>query len=310
MVNKLVAALTRYTDAHPGQNAIVTEVPGVLILRSDQKRRPRPVGFKPALCFIAQGAKAAVFGEKTVRYGAGHALVATVELPGVGWVAQASPEAPMLGIAIELDLTTLRSVYQDLEEPPAASSSPRQGVVVARVDGPLADCFMRLMRLLAMPRAVGVLYPGIMREICYWLLDGPHGGDIVQMTLATGHAEPIVRAIHALRDRFDTPVRIEELASIAHLSPSAFHRQFKELTSMTPLQYQKQFRLLEARRLMVSDSAGAESAAFRVGYASASQFSREYARMFGRPPRRDVESRLGILDGRAPSSRSPRIPDR
>ena len=196
----------------------------------------------------------------------------------------------MLGIAIELDLAMLRSVFRELEKPPAAGSTSRHGVVVTRVDGALADCFVRLVRLLAMPRAVGVLYPGIMREICYWLFAGPHGGDIARTTLATGNAEPIVRAIHALRDRFDKPVRIEQLASIAHLSQSAFHRQFKELTSMTPLQYQKQLRLLEARRLMVSDAAGAEAAAFRVGYASASQFSREYARMFGRPPRRDVES--------------------
>jgi AraC-like DNA-binding protein len=129
---------------------------------------------------------------------------------------------------------------------------------VTRVDGALADCFVRLVRLLAMPRAVRVLYPGIMREICYWLFEGLHGGDIAQTMLATGNAEPIVRAIHTLRDRFDQPVRIEQLASVAHLSASAFHRQFKELTSMTPLQYQKQLRLLEARRLMVSDSAGAE----------------------------------------------------
>src|SRR3984957_14551979 len=140
MVNELVATLVRYTDAHPGQSAVATTMPGVWILRADRRRRPKPVGFKPALCFIAQGAKAAVFGDQTVHYGAGHALVATLELPGVGWVAEASPEAPMLGIAIELDLAMLRSVYQDLEEPPAASSTARQGVVVTRVDGALADC--------------------------------------------------------------------------------------------------------------------------------------------------------------------------
>ncbi len=294
MENELVAALRRYTDAHPGQSSVATRMPGARILRADRSRRPRPVGFKPALCFIAQGAKAAAFGQTTVHYGAGHALVATLELPGVGWVAEASPEAPMLGIALELDLALLRRVYQEMEEPPRVGDGPRRGVVVARVDGPLLDCFLRMARLLAMPRAAGVLYPGILREVCYWLLDGPHGAEIAEMTLATGHAQRIVRAVHALRDRFDRSVRMEELASIARLSPSAFHRQFKELTSMTPLQYQKQLRLLEARRLMVSHAASAESAAFQVGYASASQFSREYVRMFGQPPRRDVDSLLGV----------------
>ena len=116
------------------------------------------------------------------------------------------------------------------------------------------------------------------------------------MTLASHRTQPIVRAIHALRDRFDKPVRTSELASIAHLSPSAFQRQFKELTSMTPLQYQKQLRLLEARRYMVAEAANAETAAFRVGYESASQFSREYARMFGQPPRRDVSAVLRATD--------------
>jgi transcriptional regulator GlxA family with amidase domain len=146
------------------------------------------------------------------------------------------------------------------------------------------------VRLLGTPRAVRVLYPAIMREICYWLLAGPHGGEIAK--LAAGRPEPIVRAIHTLRDRFDEHVRIEDLAALAHMSASAFHRRFKELTSMTPLQYQKQLRLLEARRLMVVERAGAETAAFKVGYESASQFSREYARMFGQPPRRDALAAL------------------
>jgi len=127
-------------------------------------------------------------------------------------------------------------------------------------------------------------------KICYWLLTGPHGGDVAKMTMANNHAQRVIKAIHVLRDRFAEPVRIEELASIAKMSPSAFHRQFRALTSMTPLQYQKRLRLLEARRLMVSSVANVETAAFQVGYESPSQFSREYSRMFGTPPRRVVAS--------------------
>jgi transcriptional regulator GlxA family with amidase domain len=128
-----------------------------------------------------------------------------------------------------------------------------------------------------------------MREICYWLLTGPHGGDIARLTLKSSPSQPLIRAVHDLRRRFREMVRIEELAAIARLSPSAFHRQFKALTLLAPLQYQKQLRLLEARRLMVSRAFKVEAAAFEVGYESPSQFSREYARMFGAPPKRDLQ---------------------
>jgi len=146
------------------------------------------------------------------------------------------------------------------------------------------------VRLLGTLQAIPVLYPAIMREICYWLLSGPHGGEVIDMTMAKSHTRHVISAIHSLRERFSEPIRIEELASVAHLSPSAFHRQFKAITSMTPLQYQKQLRLLEARRLMVAEEANVETAAFQVGYESPSQFSREYSRLFGLPPRRDVAS--------------------
>ena len=162
------------------------------------------------------------------------------------------------------------------------------GVFVTDFDGPMADGVRRAMRLLETPRAIPMLYPAIMREWCYWLLTGPRGGDIARIVLANGHDRRVITAIQALRARFAEPVRVEELARIARMSPSAFHRQFKALTSMTPLQYQKRLRLLEARNLMLADAATAETAAFRIGYESASQFSREYARMFGAPPRRDV----------------------
>jgi AraC-like DNA-binding protein len=293
MASELVQTLKRYSDAFPGQNPILTKIPGFGVLRADQKRRSKShFTFKPSLCLVAQGEKAAVLGERTVHYRAGQALFVGIEIPAAGWVVEASPKAPFLGVGIQLDPATLRDVYEQLDEPPSASANPRQSVFVTEFDGPLADSVVRAVRLLATPRAIRVLYPAIMREICYWLLTGPNAGSVAALTLPKRHGEPIIHAVNVLRDRFDKPVRIEELAAIAHLSPSAFHRQFKALTSLTPLQYQKQLRLLEARRLMVAEAASAETAAFKVGYESASQFSREYARMFGRPPRRDVESSL------------------
>jgi transcriptional regulator GlxA family with amidase domain len=181
----------------------------------------------------------------------------------------------------------MQSVAEGLDAPPRASGAPGRGVFVTDFQGPLADCALRLVRLLETPRAIATLYPGIMREICYWLLTGPHGGDIARLALRSSPAQPLIAALHDLRRRFREMVRVDDLAQVARMSPSAFHRQFKALTSLTPLQYQKQLRLLEARRLMVSRAVKVEAAAFAVGYESPSQFSREYARLFGAPPKRD-----------------------
>ncbi len=290
MLHELVEAVRRYTDAQVGESPSVTTIKGLTILRSDHEKRPKHLIFKPALCITVQGAKWATFGDQRLDYGAGQALVVSVEMPAFGTVAEASPSEPYLGVILELDFAVMREVMDELETPPEASSKVGRGVFVTDFDGPLEDCALRMVHLLDTPKAIPVLYPAIMREISYWLLTGPHGGDVVKMTLTNSHAQRVISAIHLLRDRFAEPVRIEELALVAQMSPSAFHRQFKAVTSMTPLQYQKQLRLLEARRLMVSDAINVETAAFQVGYESPSQFSREYSRMFARSPRRDVAS--------------------
>jgi AraC-like DNA-binding protein len=287
MLKQLVAAVRRYTDAQAGESPFVTAIEGVTILRSDHERRPDYRIHKPALCIVVQGAKWAAFGSRKIEYGAGQALVVSVEMPAFGRVAEASPSEPYLGVIIEFDPAVMREVAGGLDAPPSGKDLG-SGALVTDLNGQLIDCTLRTVRLLETPKAIPVLYPAIMREICYWLLTGPHGGEVMRMTLANSHAQRVVKAIHTLRDRFAEPIRIDELASIAKMSPSAFHRQFKAITAMTPLQYQKQLRLLEARRLIVAEAANVETAAFQVGYESPSQFSREYSRMFGAPPRRDV----------------------
>jgi AraC-like DNA-binding protein len=149
----------------------------------------------------------------------------------------------------------MREVAEGLDAPPGPDTNLGPGALVTDLNGQLTDSTLRTVRLLETPKAIPILYPAIMREICYWLLTGPHGGEVMRMTLANSHAQRVVTAIHTLRDRFAEPIRIDELASIARMSPSAFHRQFKAITDMTPLQYQKQLRLLEARRLIVTDAA-------------------------------------------------------
>ncbi len=293
MLDQLAEAVRRYTDLQVGESPFRTAVKGLTILRSDHEKRPNHLIFKPALCVVVQGAKWAIFGDKRLDYRAGQALVVSVEIPAFGTVAEASPSDPYLGLIIEFDLAVMREVLGELAAPPEARHSVTRGVFVTDFNGPLEGCALRMVRLLETPKAIPVLYPAIMREICYWLLTGPHGGDVVKMTLANSHEQRVIRAIHTLRDRFAEPVRIEDLASVAQLSSSAFHRQFKAITSMTPLQYQKQLRLLEAKRLMVSHAANVETAAFQVGYESPSQFSRDYSRMFGVSPRRDIASLIG-----------------
>ncbi len=290
MLDGLVEAVRRYTEAQSEASPFVTAVPGLTILRSDHEKRTNHLIYKPALCIVVQGAKWTTLGDRRFEYRAGQALVVTVEIPALGTVAAASPTEPYLGVIIELDLGLMREVMERMDTPPRVSGDVGRGVFVTNFDGPLADCALRMVRLLETPQAIPILYPVIMREICYWLLSGPHAGEVMKMTMANSHPRSVLSAIHALRDRFAEQIRVAELASAAHLSPSAFHRQFKSVTSMTPLQYQKQLRLLEARRLMVADEADVETAAFRVGYQSPSQFSREYSRMFGMSPRRDAAS--------------------
>jgi AraC-like DNA-binding protein len=290
MSDGLVEAVTRYTSAQAGGSPFATAIEGLTILRSNHEKRPSHMIFKPALCIVVQGAKWTTFGNKRFEYRAGQALVVSIEMPAFGRVTEASPNEPYLGVIIEFDLAMMRDVIEGLDTRPTASVDVGCGVFVTDFEGPLADCALRMVRLLDTPKAISMLYPAIMREICYWLLTGPHGGEVAKMTLANSHPQRVIRAIHILRDRFAEPIRVDELASIAQMSPSAFHRQFKALTSMTPLQYQKQLRLLEARRLMVSNPVNVETAAFEVGYESPSQFSREYSRMFGTAPRRDVAS--------------------
>jgi AraC-like DNA-binding protein len=290
MTDDLAHSVLRYTDQQSGKSPFATAIAGLTILRSDHPKPLSHMIIKPALCITLQGAKWTAFGERRFDYRAGQALVVGVEMPAVGQVMQASPDQPYLGLVIELDLGVMREVIESLDSAPIALESVRHGVFVSDFEGPLADCAARAVRLLETPQAIALLYPAVMREICYWLLTGPHGGEVAKMALGSDRTRRLVGAIHALRDRYADPVRVNELASIAQLSPSAFHRQFKALTAMTPVQYQKQLRLFEARRLLASGETNVENAAFQVGYESASQFSREYSRMFGASPRRDVAS--------------------
>lgn len=295
MPTALKDVIARNIDAaSSGDGFFATAIEGLMLTRSHSETIPHHVLYKPALCVVAQGAKQVMLGEETLRYEAMQALVVNVEMPLVGHVAQASSEMPYLGLILELDARLMREVLDRIENPPRPNDTQEPAAFVNDLRGPLAESVLRLVTLLDTPQAIPVLAPSVLREIYFWLLTGPNGGEICKFATADTHTERLSRAINLLRGDFTRPIRSGQLAAAAQMSSSSFHQHFKALTSMTPLQYQKQLRLLEARRLMLTDSMSATTAAYQVGYESPSQFSREYARMFGAPPHRDVESLRGL----------------
>ena len=293
-LDDLVLAMRRYTDARAATNPYPTAIEGFVILRSDQPRLPSYRLFRPALCIAVQGTKWATFGDCRYEYKAGQAMVVTVEMPSRGAVSEASPGEPFLGFVLVLDLAVLHELAEQMSstlngQPHVASTSPA-GVFVVDLSAEALDCLGRAMRMLDTPAAIPLLYPGLYRELLYWLLAGDGGGQLFLVVTASSREDRLIAAIHELKTRFAEPVKVDELAAIAGMSSATFHRQFKATTGMSPLHYQKELRLLAARRLLLSSTSNVETAATAVGYESASQFSREYARMFGRPPRRDVRA--------------------
>jgi AraC-like DNA-binding protein len=284
----LARALSQYIDAHGGGEGILaTPVDGLTFFRATDTISPSHTLYKPCLCVVAQGAKQVSFGKEVLHYDEQQCLIVSIDLPVVGRVTRASAAVPYLAMAVELDVQIMRAVMAELDNPPTPGDRVTSGMFVETLAEPLSDCFLRLVRMLEAPGAT-VLYPAIMREICFWLLTGKHGAEVCKLTLPGSHTLRIAEAINLLRDNFSRSIRVNELAQAAGMSASSFHEHFKALTSMTPLQYQKQLRLLEARRLILADGINVSSAAYQVGYESPSQFSREYSRMFGAAPKRDA----------------------
>lgn len=237
-----------------------------------------------AHCLVLQGAKEVMIGERRLRYDPASYFCASVDVPASGAIVEARPEQPYIGLSLGLDREALAALLPDV---PAKEDLSAASFGVSPVTPQLLDAWLRLVRLLDTPDDIPVLGPLLEREILYRLLQGPQGGVLRQIALADSRLARVRRAIACIRARFDQPLRIEELAELAGMSPASFHRHFKAATAMSPLQYQKTLRLQEARRRLIADPDAAR-AGYAVGYESASQFSREYARLFGAPPARDA----------------------
>ncbi len=287
--SKLLTALRReIAQAMPGDGYDFGRLPGVAFTRASTPQKAHQCFYQPMVALVLQGRKQSLIGGVALDYGPGEAATVALDLPGIYHITDASPDAPFLSISLRLD----RQIVADLlTQMPAASGKAAASsatVIQAAADASLLDAFLRLASLAKAPEDVAVMAPLLAREIHYRLLTGPMGDGLRRFCSNEAQTPQVVKSIVWLREHFREPIDIAALASMAAMAPSTFHKHFKALTSLSPIQFQKRLRLHEAQRLMLSEGKNVEAASYAVGYESASQFSREYKRLFGSAPGGDV----------------------
>lgn len=285
MENNLAALVDAQTK---DTNKYETPISGLSLHRWDTPTAPTSYVLDASLCMIAQGKKQVILGEEIYVYDANHFLFTAIDLPVIAQIIEASPQNPYLGIILKLDPYVLAELMLDAHLSFRPSSDDKKGVAIGMMTTSLSDALVRLIKLLDAPQDRAILAPLIIKEIFYRLLMSPQGNRLKRIAAAgtTGHR--IVQAIEWLKMNFATPFQVATLARTVGMSTSSFHQHFRDITSMSPLQYQKRLRLTEARRLLMTENSDISSASLQVGYESLSQFSREYKRFFGMPPSEDV----------------------
>lgn len=281
-------AVRRYADAHADRDGIArTPIPGLTTIRALAPSDLVYAISRPLVALVVQGAKHVTMGTQGFAFSAGESLLITADVPTVSQITRASIAAPYYSLVLELDPAVIADLSAEMTAVQVSHDAP---VRIDATDAEVADAAVRLLRLLDRPASVPVLQAQLVREMHYWLLAGRHGAAIRRLGWPDGHARRIARAVALLRAEFARPLPVERLAAVAGMSPSAFHQHFRAVTSLSPLQFQKQLRLIEARRLMLAEGLNAGNAAFAVGYESVPQFTREYGRLFGLPPVRDARA--------------------
>lgn len=273
-----------------GQHHVQTPIAGLSLSRWEHLTEPTSYVMDASLCLIAQGQKQVMLGQEIYTYDASHFLFTAVDFPVIAQITEASPERPYLSVLLKLDPHLLAQIMLEAQIPFKPAHKDRKGVAVGKLTPDMISAFIRLMNLLNTPQDIAVLAPLIIKEIFYRLLISPQGERLKQIVTmgTTGHR--IIRAIDWIKHNFTESLSIEELAKSMGMSVSSFHQHFRDITNMSPLQYQKSMRLTEARRLLLTESRDISSASLQVGYESLSQFSREYKRFFGIPPSEDQKS--------------------
>lgn len=291
----LLDAVRRHAEAHADSTGLApTPIPGLTTVRATAPSGLVHAISRPLICLVVQGSKQVTMGRQAFAFTAGDSLLITADVPTVNQITRASLAAPYLSLVFELDPAVIAELVVQMKAGLVTDSAP---VRVEPTDAETADAALRLMRLLDRPASLPVLRTQLTRELHYWLLAGRHGPAIRRLGWPDSQARRIARAVAILRSEFARNLPVESLADAAGMSRSSFHQHFRAATSLSPLQFQKQLRLIEARRLMLSEGASASGAAFAVGYESVPQFTREYGRMFGLPPVRDIgAARSRILE--------------
>lgn len=288
LCRELAALIDRQTRGRNGMHS--TAISQLEFVREDAVSTPTHGLYNPVLCIVVQGAKEVSPNKKRYVCSAARYLVISVDLPINGFTVKATPESPYLALTLNLDLAELCDIIVQTGHRAEGKKNSTLGISISNADTSLLNAALRLTSLLETPKDIAFLAPITIREIYYRLLIGEQGKAICQIATSGSYMQRIAETIKVLKENFEQPLQIEHLAEKAHMSLSSFHRHFKATTSLSPLQYQKRLRLLKARQLMLTQSADATRAAFEVGYGSPSQFSREYSRMFGAPPHRDIAS--------------------
>ncbi len=274
----------------------ITDVSGLVVHRRTAPTPPCSMTYEPSLVLAAQGRKRVEFGGRTLNYDSSHYLLASVALPVVARVVEASEQVPCLALSLKLQMPVVRELLGREEIAVAPQSGKGPAIAVGELTVELLDCFCRLMRLLDQPREIAFLHGLIEREIIFRVLQGPEGARLRAVATLGDQSQRTAKAIAWIKDNYAKPLRVEELAEIAGMGVSTLHHHFRALTALSPLQYQKQIRLQEARARMSVQGLDAGSTALEVGYESASQFTREYKRYFGETPMRDTRT-LRSTDG-------------
>ena len=289
MTDTLLDAVRRYVEAHADPAGLAqTPIPGLTTIRSTAPSGLVHAISRPLVCLVLQGSKRVAMGTETFAFDAGDSLLITADVPTVSRITRASVAAPYLSLVLDLDPAVIADLTVQMRAVPVAAGAAVRTEPTEPTDAEVAEAALRLMRLLERPASVPVLHAPLVRELHYWLLAGRHGAAIRRLGWPEGHARRVARAVAVLRAEFMRPLPVDRLAAVAGMSPSSFHHHFRAVTSLSPLQFQKRLRLIEARRLMMSEGASAGGAAYAVGYESVSQFTREYGRMFGLPPVKDT----------------------